>query len=66
MTVGVLLETISSREITEWIAFCKLEQEGEEDEPDGEAQLRNELLTMPATVNQKSKFEAIMKEKNKR
>ena len=66
MTVGVLLETISSREITEWIAFCKLEQEGEEDEPDGEAKLRNELLTMPATVNQKSKFEAIMKEKNKR
>ena len=66
MTVGQLLDSISSKELTEWIAFCKVEQDGQDDVPDGEKKLRNELLTMPTTVNQKSKFEEMMKQKNKR
>ena len=63
MTVRMLLNSLDSYELTEWIAFCKYDQE-EEPETEQNA-LKNQLLTMPQTVNQKSKFEAIMKEKNK-
>ena len=63
MTVGMLLDNISGYELTEWIAFSKLENE--QQEAPEEDNLKSMLKTMPDTVNQKTKFDLMMKEKRK-
>ena len=63
MTVGMLLNNISGYELTEWIAFSKLENE--QQEAPEEDNLKSMLKTMPDTVNQKTKFDLMMKEKRK-
>ena len=66
MTVGMLLNNISGYELTEWIAFAKLEQEDQGDsETSPEDNLNAMLKTMPDTVNQKSKFDMMQKNKVK-
>jgi hypothetical protein len=62
MTVHQLLNNVDSYELTEWIAFAKMEIDAEEtqeeDETDvGKADLNTQLNFMPFSVNQKSKVE---------
>ena len=61
MTVEYMLNNISSREITNWIAFVKIENEMPEEE--AKPSLAAELKSMPWTVNQKSKLEDMVRKK---
>jgi len=61
MTVRMLLNSIDSHELTEWIAFAKIEME--EPEEDKDQALKNQLLTMPTMVNQRTKHELMMRKK---
>ena len=64
MTVRTMLNSLDSYELTEWIAFCKIEME--EPDEDKDQTLKNQLMTMPTMVNQKTTHELMMRKKGKR
>ena len=63
MTVRTMLNSLDSHELTEWIAFCKIEME--EPEEDKDQVLKNQLMTMPTMVNQKTTHELMMRKKGR-